>query len=292
MFIFHVSKHITYSFRNALGFIKRTYRREGFLALYRGNTATLARIIPYSAVQFAAFEQYRRLLNVDNSDNPKLRRFLAGAMAGVTSQSATYPLDLARARMAVTDKFEYKNIFEVFRSIYTKENGLRSLYRGYLATVIGVIPYAGMSFLTYETLKAKYFGELIKIIFNSVNPRMSYITHLSNNPISLIVAFTGETKTNAMYSLMFGAIAGITSQTASYPLDIVRRRMQTSGIDNFEKYDTIRQTLRRVYTEEGILRGFYKGLSMNWVKGPLAVGISFSSYDTVKQFLTSIYNEQ
>lgn len=163
LFIFHVSKHITYSFRNALGFIKRTYRREGFLALYRGNTATLARIIPYSAVQFAAFEQYRRLLNVDNSDNPKLRRFLAGAMAGVTSQSATYPLDLARARMAVTDKFEYKNIFEVFRSIYTKENGLRSLYRGYLATVIGVIPYAGMSFLTYETLKAKYFGELIRI---------------------------------------------------------------------------------------------------------------------------------
>lgn len=88
---------------------------------------------------------------------------------------------------------------------------------------------------------------------------------------------------------MFGAIAGICSQTASYPLDIVRRRMQTSGIENLDKYETIRQTLRKIYFEEGVVRGFFKGLSMNWVKGPLAVGISFSSYDTVKHFLNTIY---
>lgn len=157
------SKHIQYSFRNALGFIKRTYRKEGFLALYRGNTATLARIIPYSAVQFASFEHYRKLFNCDNSNDPRLRRFVAGALAGVTSQSVTYPLDLARARMAVTNKFEYRNIWEVFTSIYTKE-GPRSLYRGYVATIIGVIPYAGTSFFTYETLKAKYYCKFIHLV--------------------------------------------------------------------------------------------------------------------------------
>lgn len=35
----------------------------------------------------------------------KWRRFIAGSLAGITSQSLTYPLDLARARMAVTDKY-------------------------------------------------------------------------------------------------------------------------------------------------------------------------------------------
>lgn len=65
--------------------------------------------------------------------------------------------------------------------------------------------------------------------------------------------------------------------------------MQTSGVGDCDKYETLRQTLRKVYLEEGILRGFYKGLSMNWVKGPLAVGISFSAYDTIKQFLNSIH---
>lgn len=98
---------------------------------------------------------------------------------------------------------------------------------------------------------------------------------------------TGEKKPNAMYSLLFGACAGICGQTSSYPLDIVRRRMQTSGENGCDNYETIRQTLRKVYTEEG-LRSFYKGLSMNWIKGPLAVGISFSSYDTIKHFLSTI----
>lgn len=42
-----------------------------------------------------------------------MRRFLSGSLAGVTSQSLTYPLDLARARMAVTAKDEYSTLRQV-----------------------------------------------------------------------------------------------------------------------------------------------------------------------------------
>lgn len=152
------SKHIHYSLKNALGFIKRTYRREGFIALYRGNTATLARILPYAACQFAAFEHFKKLLNVDGAHDPHFRRFLAGSLAGIVSSSITYPLDLARARMAITDKCGYKNIWHVFVSIYAKEKTTRSLFRGYIASIVGVVPYAGTSFFTNETLKQKYCG--------------------------------------------------------------------------------------------------------------------------------------
>lgn len=41
------------------------------------------------------------------------RKFLSGSLAGVTSQTLTYPLDLARARMAVTTKNEYKTLGDV-----------------------------------------------------------------------------------------------------------------------------------------------------------------------------------
>jgi solute carrier family 25 protein 42 len=51
---------------------------------------------------------------------------------------------------------------------------------------------------------------------------------------------------NAVTNLICGAIAGMLGQSSSYPLDIVRRRMQTSGITG-EQYNTIIGTLTKVY---------------------------------------------
>lgn len=257
---FQINKDVPYSFRAAMLFLQRTYTHEGFLALWRGNSATMARIIPYSAIQFTAHEQWKKVLQVDLHDDTKVRRFLAGALAGITSQSLTYPLDLARARMAVTDKYSgYRTLREVFVKIWQCE-GPRTLYRGYWATILGVIPYAGTSFFTYDTLKKEYFK------------------------------YTGDTSPNTVISLVFGAMAGVIGQSSSYPLDIVRRRMQTTGVTAHcaDRYLTIGSTLAKIYREEGFIRGFYKGLSMNWIKGPIAVGISFATYDHIRHFLREV----
>lgn len=88
------------------------------------------------------------------------KRFFAGSLAGVTSQGLTYPLDLARARMAVTHKDEYKTLRQVFVRIYRGE-GVLAFYRGFTATILGVIPYAGCSFFTYDTLKNLLAGESV-----------------------------------------------------------------------------------------------------------------------------------
>nr|CAD7423969.1 unnamed protein product [Timema monikensis] len=105
--------------------------------------------------------------------------------------------------------------------------------------------------------------------------------------------YTGNPTLNPAASLLFGAAAGMLGQSSSYPLDIVRRRMQTSPLTGTH-YRTIFSTLKKVYRcmfifpccrDEGIRRGFFKGLSMNWVKGPVAVGISFTTYDILKDFL-------
>ena len=40
--------------------------------------------------------------------------------------------------------------------------------------------------------------------------------------------------------------------------------------------------LLRVVDTEGVRRGLFKGLSMNAIKGPMAVGVSFCTYDVLK----------
>ncbi|KRX82575.1 Mitochondrial coenzyme A transporter SLC25A42, partial [Trichinella sp. T6] len=252
-----------YSFKEAAKFIKETYRQQGFIALYRGNSATMARVIPFAAVQYCAHEQWKHVLQfayftaihdyfTSISSSTPLRRYIAGSMAGVTATSVTYPLDLAKACLSVSRKSQYKTLIAVFVKIWHVDGPL-ALYRGIIPTLLGVIPYAGTSFFTFESLK------------NFQHER------------------TGRPAT-ALEKLIFGAIAGLCGQSASYPLDIVRRRMQTGVVP---QSSSISQIVRSVAIHEGVVHGLYKGLSMNWIKGPIAVGISFTVYDTFLRFIRS-----
>lgn len=150
-----------FNFRHAFYFIKDHYSRLGILSLWRGNSATLVRVIPSASINYTAHEQLKRLLHVDTFEEKRKhphRSFVAGSLAGVVSTTATYPLDLVRARMAVVSDGR-NTIRLVIKNTY-KDGGLRGLYRGYTATVVGVIPYSGTGYFVYETLKRFHHGEL------------------------------------------------------------------------------------------------------------------------------------
>jgi len=60
------------------------------------------RIVPYAALNFAAYEQYRHWIvsGYPAAGTGPIVDLMAGSLAGVTAVLCTYPLDLARTRLA------------------------------------------------------------------------------------------------------------------------------------------------------------------------------------------------
>lgn len=211
----------------------------------------MVRILPYAALQYCSHEQFKKLLNGATNEGKKegkAKSFLAGSLAGLVSSICTCPLDLARARMAVSNSDKIR-LVDIFTRVVTKD-GYLALYRGCLPSMIGIVPYAGVTFFTYETAKRLHYEQ------------------------------TGKKEPNHLQRLAFGALAGLLGQSASYPLDMVRRRMQTSATKL-----RMTETARRIVADPNPLRSMYRGLSLNWIKGPISVGISFTTFDLLTKFL-------
>jgi hypothetical protein len=67
----------------------------------KGNAVMMARVFPYAGVQFMVFDYMRHYWGTMPGGMTPGRSLISGSAAGLTSTVITYPLDLARARLAV-----------------------------------------------------------------------------------------------------------------------------------------------------------------------------------------------
>ena len=44
-------------------------------------------------------------------------------------------------------------------------------------------------------------------------------------------------------------------------------------------------TLKKIYLEEGIIRGLYRGMSINYLRAIPMVSVSFTTYELMKQMM-------
>lgn len=76
------------------------WAKEGALSLYRGLSATLLQIGPYTGCQFAI---YKFLVQINSkpfeSNNASVKSLVCGAVAGAVAKTVVYPLDLGKKRM-------------------------------------------------------------------------------------------------------------------------------------------------------------------------------------------------
>ncbi|KAI9485677.1 MAG: mitochondrial carrier domain-containing protein [Benjaminiella poitrasii] len=269
------------------------YKNAGLLGLFQGHSVTLLRIFPYAAIKFVAYEQYRAILMPTRAQETSRLQFIAGSLAGVTSVFFTYPLDLIRVRLAYDVKEAghkrptvlgtMRQILKEPAALHRKHGRLQifNFYRGFFPTVAGMIPYAGVSFWTYHTVTQ----------FFRFNP---YVTSLTRAPLPFdsdqheLTAsqqrILEKPPLRTWAELLCGGLAGLVAQTSSYPLEVIRRRMQVSGLLDPNKFVGFMETVKDIYRVKGV-KGFYVGLSIGYIKVVPMVAVSFAVYERMKRLM-------
>lgn len=252
------------------GFIHMT-KNGGLREWFKGNGSNCVRIVPNSAVKFVCYEQLARIISNDKKERtgdgsltPQLR-MLAGAVAGVIAMSSTYHLDMVRGRLTIQEggTQQYSGITDAYRKIIAQE-GFFALYKGWVPSVIGVVPYVGLNFAVYETLKD----------WSVKHYELRSDMELTN-----------------WFRLALGSLAGTCGQTVAYPFDVVRRRLQVSGWAGSAtlhsdhgaaiRYRGMIDCFRRTIEEEGV-RALFKGLLPNYVKVIPSIAIAFVVFEQLK----------
>lgn len=282
-------------------------RAEGARGLFRGHSATLLRIFPYAAIKFQAYEQIRAVMIPGPEFETAWRRLFSGSAAGVTSVFVTYPLEVIRVRLAFETKQDGKvGLRRICEKIYHEQpprppsplshalpttgaaatvtnaateilppaprSGLMNFYRGFSPTLLGMLPYAGMSFLTHDTMHDIF--RYPSIAEYTTMPSTSSSSSNSNSRPPL----------KSWAQLLAGGFAGLVSQTAAYPFEVIRRRMQVGGAVGDGHRLGMEEVTRLVWKERGI-GGFFVGLGIGYFKVVPMVAVSFWVYERGKVVL-------
>ena len=234
---------------NILGVGRNMIKEGGVRSLWRGNFINVLKITPESALKFTAYEQIKALMGVEGQQLPPMQRFLSGTMAGFIAQSTIYPMEVLKTRLALRKTGEFNGISDCVRKVYRKE-GIKTFYRGYLMNTLG-IGGVGIDLTIYESLKNMYKEKYPD------NPQPTTVA-------LLVIANTSST----------------TAMLCTYPLFLVRTRMQSSS----NSKETISGIVDKIYRSTGLL-GFYKGAFANMAKVAPAASIGYLSYEYFSKLL-------
>jgi hypothetical protein len=226
-----------------------------------------------------------------------LRRTTATSSSSVASSGAAGSSSSSSTMMR-----GHKGIGYVLSASYER-GGVLGLYRGITPTLLGMLPYSGIAFTINEQAKRQIthitnrepttierllcgglsglFAQTLSYPLEVTRRRMQTIGIVpTTGPESATTMVTQFAKANGTATTVAeAAAAAVTTQattatTAAQKRQLLARPPPPSMI----------MTMTHLFNEQGI-RGFYKGLTMNWVKGPVAFSISFTAFDTIKGLL-------
>lgn len=232
-------------------------KEEGYASLWKGNIPALGLYATYSALQFTSYNKVREISS-KFIKNEHICNATSGGLSGCIATVISYPFDLMRTRLA-SQHILHPTLKDLSTNIY-RVDGFLGFYHGIWTSILSIGPQMAAVFWSYEAI-SKSSNYVNKKYFDST---------LGSKSISLIS----------------GGAAGIFGKLALMPLDVLRKRLQvvgtnnyTSGIYSLSSSKLFLQTIKN----EGIL-SLYKGSLPSILKAGPASAVTFFTYDLCIRF--------
>ena len=193
--------------------LRKTWKREGFRGMFKGNGANCLKVAPSRGTQFLVYEFVKRKMVLASFGMVAAgagggagslhagARLCAGGVAGMVAAAIVYPLEVVKTMLTLYPE-KCESIGAALGFVH-RTSGIGGLYRGLGPTLIAMFPYVGVEFMVYETLRRRW------------------------------EAYVGPVGTVAL--LLMGAAGGAAAQASAHPLDVIRRRMQMQNMSMGER---------------------------------------------------------
>jgi solute carrier family 25 uncoupling protein 8/9 len=197
---------------------------------------------------------------------PLAINMLCGGLAGSVAELATLPLDTAKVRLQIQGKQvkeqgiapKYKHVIHCVSTI-AKEEGLASLWKGYVPGVQRQLVFASIRIGLYEP---------VRNMLSHGNAE-----HLANPPL--------------YKKIIAGLLTGAIGITVANPTDVVKIRFQAEG--NLppgvpRRYSSTYNAYSTIIKNEGV-KGLWTGWSANVARNAVINASELASYDQIKSYL-------
>ena len=221
--------------------------------------------------------------------------FSASCLAGACLVLLTNPIWLIKTRLQLqnsrmeqeicaktkTVKPPYRGLTHAAMTI-VREEGFLALYKGSIPALF-LVSHGGIQFVTYEFLKSQY------AIYNEAH-RLTKSSGRNRGTVA-------ERLRGSLGYLMMGAVSKFVASTATYPLQVIKSRLQQRSqvvemsestgevVVSKRNYAGVMDCVTKILKNEGVT-GFFKGCITNAIRVAPSAAITFVTYEFILDMLT------
>lgn len=278
--------------------LKKIARNEGVTTLWRGLSPTLLMTVPANIIYFTGYDWLRHSARspIAKTVHDDYAPLVAGSSARMLAAAAVNPIELFKTRLqAASGASASGHVIETFRGMQEtiSAQGYRTLWRGIVLTLWRDVPFSGLYWWGYETIRAKLTdmrnaGRGVALDARPRSEARRRAQSLENRRETFVDSFIA------------GATSGAAASILTMPFDVGKTRTQvyrdrTAGA----AADVVKRTtvapeersmarlLWHIFQSEGVA-GLWKGWIPRTLKVAPACAIMISSYEVSKRMFRGV----